>query len=131
MCSDSRSADVPRPTAVDYFVIREHSVPIDATTVATASEEFAPGLSDRAPVLLYPNSGRRYFRVAAVSYTGVESVLSAEHMVDTTARIAVVGDLVTAGGPSCSLCGRTVPAASRSAERSSRAEACGASAGRR
>lgn len=45
-----------------------------------------------ANVLIYPDRGMQYFRVSAVSYTGVESALSAEVVIDTTSRVVFAMD---------------------------------------
>lgn len=45
-----------------------------------------------ATVLIYPDRGTQYFRVSAVSYTGVESALSAEVVIDTTSRVVFAMD---------------------------------------
>jgi Tol biopolymer transport system component len=81
---------------IEYFVLYQSSAPI-AANFSFADQQLIPATSRKTTVQIQANSGMRYFAVSAVSYTGVEGLISEEFAIDTTSRIAVRSDSVTAG----------------------------------
>ncbi|WP_168057740.1 PD40 domain-containing protein [Candidatus Manganitrophus noduliformans] len=82
------------PVAIQFFVIYESD-----QTISASSEELVvatvPGAARTAPIRLASNSGKRHFRISAVSFTGVEGLLSSEYIIDTTARLLFRADKTT------------------------------------
>lgn len=80
------------PVAIDSFIVYESETAIAAADqqLVTAVE---PGAARATTIELFVDSGKRHFRVSAVSYTGVEGSLSDEYVIDTTSRVVIVGDL--------------------------------------
>lgn len=76
---------------IQYFKIYQSPDVINSAD-DTLLSGVVPGPSDRAVLPIFVGSGIRHFRVAAVSYTGVEGPLSPEFAVDTTARVAFGSD---------------------------------------
>jgi len=78
---------------VDYFIVY---MSFELISVANKDEfwvDAVPGVERSAPLWLYPDSGQLHFRVTAVSYAGIESGLSPEYVLDTTARLAFIADI--------------------------------------
>lgn len=84
-----RSGDSAVP--IQYFKVYESIADINSAS-DTLLREVVPGPSSRAVLQIFSGSGVRHFRVAAVSYTGVEGPLSPEFAVDTSARVAFSSD---------------------------------------
>jgi Tol biopolymer transport system component len=80
------------PVAIQFLTVHESDAsfadPSDALTVASVS-----GSAQFAVIRLFPNSGVRYFRVQATSFTGVEGGLSLDYSVDTASRISLIADI--------------------------------------
>lgn len=78
---------------VQYYLIYESD-----TDITSASDELVrdivPGPADRGVVSIFVGSGIRFFRVSAVSYTGVEGPLSPQFAVDSTQRVLFTSDRV-------------------------------------
>lgn len=87
-----------RPTnvTVAYFVVYASFVsqlsPSESDIIAVV-----PGAATKAPIQLHADSGARFVRVRAVSYTGVAGALSGELPLDTTSRVALRADRNTDG----------------------------------
>ncbi len=78
---------------VQYYLIYESD--IDITSAADELiRDIVPGPADRGVVSIFVGSGIRFFRVSAVSYTGVEGPLSPQYAVDSTQRVLFSSDRV-------------------------------------
>lgn len=78
---------------ISHFNIYESGATITQGNRGAALWDSVPASNRQATVYLYPDSGIRRLRVAAVSYTGVEGTLSPELEIDTTSRMAFVTDV--------------------------------------
>lgn len=72
------------------FIVYESSAPITEGNKASALKRFVTTTEFELPI--FPDTGMRFFRVAATNFAGDESLLSIEFGLDTTARIAYIAD---------------------------------------
>src|SRR5690606_28653727 len=82
----------PAGVAVDVYNVFRSTQPITPENRAAA---LLASATDRDLVIeIQPNTGVQFFRVSAVDLDGVETPLSAEFALDTTARAAFRADII-------------------------------------
>ncbi|MGE3171726.1 MAG: TolB family protein [Planctomycetota bacterium] len=79
-------------TPISMFVVYGSAQPLVAAD-PTAIVAVVPGAARSAELTVAGDSGLRHLRVSGVSETGVEGALSAELVIDTTARVIVRDEL--------------------------------------